>query len=463
MLPKNLKYGSKVESAIARSSRVNIAPQGPTTYGLGDTIILNIPTRKNLVLATTESYLRFTCSLQAQINDTAFRWDSCGAHGVIQRIRIFHGSNLLEDIDNYGLLAKVLFDLQQPLDSIIGKQNMMVGTRADTVVTTAAATYVQNASLAVLNINSGERVGGPGALTAANGVVEETYCLNLVSLIGSLCSQNYLPCFAMTSAPLRVEIQLVDNLCKACSVVASTSTANTGLMTLKNVEYVANMIELGDSAMSVIYNSLEGQPLQFCIPQFRNYAFGQQLQTTQTECVIPIPAKFSSLKSLLTTVRQNGTGTFGGAFPFSSTKSALTQYQYRIGASIVPAKAPSLPVEFYTEALKAMGSISDIHYQPALDKASYILDDPVNSNDTATSVSSRHSGSFVIGLDLENYPDTGSARDTLFSGANTNTDDIFLTATFAGGRGNAVQTRFDTFANFDAVLVFENDTGYIKF
>ena len=57
MLPKNLKYGSKVESAIARSSRVNIAPQGPTTYGLGDTIIFNIPTRKNLVLATTESYL----------------------------------------------------------------------------------------------------------------------------------------------------------------------------------------------------------------------------------------------------------------------------------------------------------------------------------------------------------------------------------------------------------------------
>lgn len=460
MLPKNLKYGSKVESAIARSSRVNIAPQGPTTYELGNTIIFNIPTRKNLVLATTESYLKFTCSLTAQAADTAFRWDSCGANSCIQRIRIFHGSNLLEDIDNYGLLAKLLFDLQQPHDSIIGKQNMLCGTRSDMVVTTAAATYVQGASLASLNINSGERVGGPGALTAANGVVSETYCINLVSLLGSLCSQNYLPLFALTSSSLRCEITLVDNLCKACSVVGSTSNANTGLMTLSNVEYVANMIELGDSAMNIIYNSLEGQPLQFAIPQFRSYTFGQQLQTTQTEVVIPIPAKFSSLKSLLTAVRQNGTGTFGGAFPFSTTKSNLLQYQYRIGASIMPSKPPALAVEFYAEALKAMGSLSDIHYQPAIDKASYILDDPVVSNDTATNVSSRHSGSFVIGLDLESY--VSADKSSIYSGFNTNTDDIFLSATF-GTRGSAVQTRFDTFANFDAVLVFENDNGYIKF
>lgn len=459
MLPKNLKYGSKVESAIARSSRVNIAPQGPTTYTLGDTIIINIPTRKNLVLATTESYLKFTATLTAGAADTAFRWDSCGSNGVIQRIRIFHGSNLLEDIDSYGLLAKVLFDLQQPHDSIIGKQNMMSGTRADMVVTTAAANYVQNASLSVLNINSGDRIGGP-ALLASGASVSETYCINLISLLGSLCSQNYLPLFALKSSSLRMEITLVDNLSKACSVVGSTSAATTGGLQLSNVEYIANMIELGDSAMSIIYGSLEGQPLQFCIPQFRNYVFSQQLQTAQTECAIPIPAKYSSLKSLLTTVRQKGTGSHGGFFPFSTTKSGLTQYQYRLGALITPSKPPASTVEYYTETLKALGSISDIHYQPAIDKASYSLDVPVASNDTATSVSSTHSGSFVIGLDLESY--VSADKSTIFSGVNTNTDDIFLYATFAG-QGSAVQTRFDTFANFDAVLVFENDNGYIKF
>ena len=49
MLPKQLKYGSRVESAAAKSSRVNIAPNnGPSGYGIGDTIIFNIPTKSEL-------------------------------------------------------------------------------------------------------------------------------------------------------------------------------------------------------------------------------------------------------------------------------------------------------------------------------------------------------------------------------------------------------------------------------
>ena len=45
MLPKNLKYQSKVESAASRSSRINIAPNNGTgPYSLGDTLIFNFPT-----------------------------------------------------------------------------------------------------------------------------------------------------------------------------------------------------------------------------------------------------------------------------------------------------------------------------------------------------------------------------------------------------------------------------------
>ena len=106
MLPKTLKYQSKVESAMAQSYRTNIAPQNGTgPYPLGSNIIINIPTANNLVLATTESYLKFGLNLTAS-NANVFRLDSCGAHGLIQRIRIFHGSNPLQDIDNYVLMAK---------------------------------------------------------------------------------------------------------------------------------------------------------------------------------------------------------------------------------------------------------------------------------------------------------------------------------------------------------------------
>ena len=122
MLPKQLKYNSKVKSAAAKSSWVNIAPQNGTgPYNLGDTLVFNIPTRQNLVMCTSESYLKFTLGAITASAAAAIRWDSCGAHGLIQRIRIFHGSNLLSDIDNYNLLTKMLFDIQVPGDSINGK------------------------------------------------------------------------------------------------------------------------------------------------------------------------------------------------------------------------------------------------------------------------------------------------------------------------------------------------------
>jgi hypothetical protein len=137
MLPKNLKYGSKIESAMARSSRVNIQPQnGTSTYNPGDTIIINIPTRNNLVLVPTESYLKFNINLTSNAANNFFRWDSCGAHGIIQRIRVFHGSNLLQDIDSYGMLVKMLYDIQMPSDAVYGKFNVLSGTRNDMTLST---------------------------------------------------------------------------------------------------------------------------------------------------------------------------------------------------------------------------------------------------------------------------------------------------------------------------------------
>ena len=74
MLPKTLKYGSKIESAYARSMRSNIAPQNGTSgYGLGDTIIINIPTRNNLCLVPSESYLKFSMVVYYLIVDYVMR------------------------------------------------------------------------------------------------------------------------------------------------------------------------------------------------------------------------------------------------------------------------------------------------------------------------------------------------------------------------------------------------------
>lgn len=479
MLPKTLKYGTKIESAVARSSRVNIQPQSGTSYAGNDTITINIPTRNNLVLVPTESYLKFNVQFTSGAADNAFRWDSCGAHGLIQRIRVFHGSNLIEDQDNYGMMSKMLFDLQQSADGSLGKQNILCGTRNDLVGLTPTApamnatvnsgnidtvvTTLSNKSISVLNVNSGERIvesdGGNDLIASGAKTQVNTYCLNLISLVGSLCSNSYIPLFALQSAPLRVEIQLAPNVINACAALTG-ALANT--FSITNCEYIANMIELGDSAMSTIYSSLGSEPLQFVFPSFKNFAFSQQVGTTATQVTFPIPAKYSSLKSIFITQRDNGTGAIA-RFPFSSVSLGLSEYFFRVGATTMPPSAPRTLPEAFAEVCKAIGSIGDIHYTPAIDKLTYNLatsNTYVESSVALAVTSGVSSGSFYIGLDLENY--AGAPKDTIFSGYNSNTDDIYAIITLANS-GGAINVRFDAYANFDSVFVCENGTGYVKF
>jgi hypothetical protein len=194
MLPKTLRYQSKVESAMAQSYRTNIAPQNGTLAPAGTNIIINIPTADNLVLATTESYLKFGVLLTAPVVDV-FRLDSCGAHGFIQKIRVFSGSNLIEECDNYGLLAKMLFDMQQSTDATYGRQNEMCGTRSDLITTmTTPNAFAGNATYITCcnQINSGEGFN----FNSINGTINPAN----ISVAGNNCNGISGPATAVQAA-----------------------------------------------------------------------------------------------------------------------------------------------------------------------------------------------------------------------------------------------------------------------
>ena len=62
-------------------------------------------------------------------------------------------ANLLQDIDNYGMLAKIFFDLQVSTDASYGKFNVLAGTRNDTYLNLANITTADAAaSAAVLKL-----------------------------------------------------------------------------------------------------------------------------------------------------------------------------------------------------------------------------------------------------------------------------------------------------------------------
>lgn len=450
MIPANLKYQTKAESAPARRYLTQIQPQGGTgTYNPGDTITINIPTRNNTALIPSESYLKGQFNLISTAIATSAVLESCGVHQFIQRVRVFHGSNLLEDIDNYGQLAKILYDYQAPEDAVKGRFGVTTGTNPDYSAITPAA----GVSVSTRSVNRGATV------SVINGTTVQPFAINLVSLVGALSGDKYLPLWEMTAAPLRVEIVLQTSLIRSMMVEGG---ANLNF-TATGVNYCGEFLELPDSAIASI-KAGSSNPMQMVLPSWRSYTNSASVpNTTQTQVSFPIPAKFSSLKSLLVATRS--TAGLAAQYPsshcaFGVGSSNSQGYQFRIGSEVLPSTAPTSMAEIYSEAIKCFGSLADLQNQPSIDFTAFTLNVP-NTIAGANEAATEDSGSFLIGIDTEIYQNADKA--SIFAGTNTNTSDIFAIINYYQSTGAAVTVLQTAFACFDQVLAYENGVCYSRY
>lgn len=469
MIPKNLQYQSKVESAPARRYRTNIQPQNgqgtsSSGYGPNNTIIINIPTRNNTALIPSESVLKGSVSFTTGgTGATNFALESCGHHGWINRLRVFHGSNLLQDIQNYNELAKILYDFQMPLDSTQGRYSVTSGTTNEYTGTLPSATPANMVAngLIVKPVNRGKnfipQADSATPTLAGATAITENFSINLVSLVGALAGGKYLPLWEMTSAPLRVELVLQPSIVNAMCIAPSGAIPTNGAFNLHNIEYIGEFLELPDSAINAIQSG-SSNPLQMVIPDWRAYTYSQQLGTSATTVSMPIPAKFSSLKSIVV----NSKISTGGVnyYPAGSQNFNLAQYTFRVGSEVLPSSAPTTISDYFNEACKCFGSLADIGYQPSIDIDSYNVPYNQSGFDTYIENITANSGSFLVGIDLESYQNTD--KSSIFAGMNTNTSDIFFQPTHNGLVANT-QCYYTAFANFDSVLVCENGVAYVRF
>lgn len=449
MLPRNLQYMNKVESASARqyTSTVQTETSGP--FLPNTKCRVNIPTSPNTVLVPSESYFRFDIGGITAGGTNAvpyIRLDKCGAHGCIQRVRVIHGSTEIQDLDNYGAIVGEMMALQQTSDGFSGKQNVLCGT--------APGSFTNGTTGEVLMTTVGERLNQTYATTTANTTVaNRTYAINLMSYVGSLSGGKYIPLFEMSSAPLSVEVTFVSSALKFLCV--QTALANNNF-TISNVEFVGTFIELSDEAIARIREAQQGQPLQYVVQNYSNINYSTTIYNgSSTSVNIPVSAKYASLKSLFCIPRRyaDGLETF---FPYSSTHFNINQWRVRIGSQYLPSKAPNSICEHYAELLKAIGSLTDINHEPSINWYNYNGISPVANSETATAGSiTARSMCFALGFDLETY--AGSDKDRIFSGMDTRNSDIFWNIDFfPSGIGADVVVRFDVYALYDQVIVFEN-------
>ena len=119
-LTSDLLFNLKPSAVRSRSYRASILPSNKTSFNPSETAIMYIPGgRRNTYLDVDQSYLRFTI----KVNSADSYLDNNGAC-IIQRVDVFHGSNLLESIIGYNMLASYILDLQTAQSQRKGLSNL---------------------------------------------------------------------------------------------------------------------------------------------------------------------------------------------------------------------------------------------------------------------------------------------------------------------------------------------------
>jgi len=431
-LPSKLLYNNKINSSYARNFNSVIQAQNTSNYGLGQTAIFNIPCMRNQVLSGADTLLSLKLRTRNGAVANTLGWLPKGgiAH-AIQRLRIFSGSQLLCDIDNYGNLVSMLTAWQSSTEHVSGKLSVLQGCSG----------------------GRGLQVFGPAAIVANANNGDFDFCFPLLSILS--LTDNYVPLYAMSgNGPLRLELQFVGGFPAFIGSTEAITNHADGVNTVfSDCKLIANFVELSDAAMAIVEQSTNGGPVQWVCQSYSNYVFNATLRNATTQLSIPVPAKYNSLKALYMTMRRNPDGA-DNALPDDCSKFLLSQYTTRIGSRVIPSEPPTTVPQFIAEMHRALGSASS-----RIDPASYTYAQ-VRTDAAVDIANVVYSGCFAIGVETESY--SSAPMGSVYQGLNTSTDDIFIQPTFAAQAADVV-VRFDLYASFDQLITIMDGVVSVQY
>ena len=377
-------YTQVPKSLSCEKYLASIQPSSGNSFVVGEQVEFVIPTRANEFLNAVNTTLRFRVNAVALASPAPALFDN-NASNMIERVEVYHGSNLLEQLSGYGVLFTTMFEAQTI--NLPVATSISYGTTPD--------------------ILESDRREGATIPTGADGIVIEMPLLS--SVVGLASNPNkYLPLCKMTAGPLRVVITLRDG---------RHATANNTLGTFSDMSLNCEFIKVGQQAMSVIDKANEAiygskDTVQVNTKQWSDYIYQIPNATAAgTNLSNLVDARYSSVCGLVFSFLNNGTTYYqtSRAMPYSSM-------QLRIGSAYFPRKpinsSTSNRVEAFTISQRYLGSLNDPHNYGGIRKSDY---DAVPGNlGTAAG--------FYLMIDTETY----NKENLLYDGINTLNDNIFV-------------------------------------
>lgn len=431
-LTSDLQYSLLPSACRSRNYRASILPTNKSVFNPSDTLVTYFPCgRRGTYLDCGQSYMRFTVKNVDATN--TFKFDGSGC-SIINRIDIFHGSSLLESIQNYNILTSYIFDLQTSLSNRIGLQNI----------------YGFDAQ--------GDR---SGANFPVNRVI--TCCMPLFSGVVGVLNTKMLP-LGLCSDDIRMEITFES------SQVGIVSNAGTPAYQVVDFQLELSITELSDEGENMV-RSVANPDEQIYIhgSSWRHYTSSLAASQSGTYSAL-VPARFASLKQICVLPICSTQATSSTSYSVGSRcNPCIDSYFFRIGAQILPNKPVVLNNinntgsygEAYAELLKSWHALHSIDNTTCLGHEFNVNDVAI----TNTGVVGQNLGAesykngFAIAIELESI---AQRTDVLLSGYNSLSSQIFFEANINSTAPTAAYT-FHYFAWYDHILVLDRGLFSVKF
>jgi hypothetical protein len=421
-----VSYTLKKTSLPCRSYRITQYPSNKSTgFTNGTTAIYHIPTRGRTYLDGTQTCLEF--KVKNKVADTVIL-DRAGAMSFIQKIEIFHGSSLLESIQNYHVLATMLIDYQFDQSEKVGHSTEWgVSQSLDTSVTSLL-----------------------GETLTASG--ERVFSVPIISgVIGSLLDKM-LPLSLNDS--IRVEITWANE----ANMVGVSGTDLSWEIDFPLLQLA--VVELGEEGDAIV-RSVAGPSPVIHGTSYRNFAITVPATTAyDTKCNYVLPARFASLNSVLIAPR-NYISNSKTEYNIGSRIKPFKKFNLLIGGEQYPQRAIESDAEAAVELKKVFNSIHTTEGGWSVMKDNF-YDVKHLANEGADS----YKNAYGLGVNLSAWQ---HRSDTINSGINTlNTQcfisgDAYKEVSLSGNSNISVPLELDTYAAFDQILVLSNGMYEIRF
>ena len=484
-LTSDMLLGLKPSAPKSRSYRISIAPINKSVFAPADQIIFELPTgRKGTWLDQSQSYLKFSVQFASTngsaAGSTGVYLDNT-AYSFFQRCDIYHSSNLLETINEYGQLANFLLDTSLTASDKAGL-SPLIGSNADTIFANLIAPAINTAIVPLRQ--AGDRSGQTfpsvnlGAPALISTGIPYTFCLPMLSGVIGVNASKMLPVGKLAS-PLRVELYLSAN---DDAIYYGTAAAGA-VWQLINVEFCACYVEIQDDSLDLISND----ETQYISTTTYRQASTYLPAATSGEFTTLLPFRAASITALYARFRNYGSATQGVNASAAYRKSSsinpnLSYFYFRIGSSLYPNKPIYLTngslvgtgAEAYGELLKSFHALSSSIGNSAINFQSYnvaatatqgfnqcyVPGAKTTAANTMSTAIDTHGNAFAIGLECQSF---SNRNDTILSGISTLNSQIYFTGGIAtglvAGRADApgpFNYTVDFFSQMDMVLILQH-------